>query len=318
MPVDLQSYMELQQSKNLSDLSLYNTATILKMHYRYLHDAGMIETNPVLNLKVKKRSYSSFRKRPLSATQAAQLLQQPQAVKLYGKRDKALLSLLIFNGIRLIEAHRLNIEDIQEAGEVLRIQRKGHSTKDDLIKLNPNTTEAIHDYLLHRGCLADNQPLFMAHDPANKQKRLHTTGMSILIKNYLRRIGVDNKMITAHSLRHTAAHLLLLNGASQQDIQTYLGHSSFAITAHYLKYMEAERVLNLNLAQKLQNIITSKNNHPICYINTQQEEISPFAASFEVNGQHHAEPKKHPQKRPKQGSQRDTQVGGKNSKGMKL
>ncbi len=250
---DLQLYIEKMQKRGLSDLTVYNTATILKMFFRYMYEAGHTTENPAAGLRSKKRSYQVFRKKPLTAQQAANLLNQPSKTSMSGKRDKVLLSLLLFNGLRLIECHRLNIEDVEQ--QMMHIQRKGQSVKGATIRLNNTTTEAINDYLLARGKLYDTQPLFMAHDRANANKRLLTTGMSVVVKSYLKAIGLDSAYFTAHSLRHTAARLLLQAGATAQDLQTYLGHSSYTITQHYLRYEENERVLNLNFAEKLHKII---------------------------------------------------------------
>ena len=62
--------------------------------------------------------------------------------------------------------------------------------------------------------------------------------ISLIIKKRLKAAGYDSDRLTAHSLRHTAATLNLLNGASLEETQQLLRHTSINTTMIYVHALE--------------------------------------------------------------------------------
>ena len=154
---------------------------------------------------------------------------------LQGKRDFAIINLLIRTGLRTIEVIRANIEDIrQESGEaVLWIQGKGRDDKDEFVLLTEGTFKPIRDYLSSRSITDNKEPLFASLSDRNKGNRLTTRSISRIVKNKLKEIGLNNDRLTAHSLRHTAITLALKGGATIQEAQALGRHANINTTLIY-------------------------------------------------------------------------------------
>ena len=176
-----------------------------------------------------------FKKDPLTVNQVRGLLKLAYSNDLTGKRDFALLNLLVRTGIRTVEAVRANIGDIrQNTGEVvLWVHGKGRDCKDEFVILTENTLKPINEYLWERGEKSDSAPLFVSMSNRNRGQRLSTHAVSLIVRSYLRRIGVASNRITPHSLRHTAITLALQGGATIQEARLLGRHSSINTTLTY-------------------------------------------------------------------------------------
>lgn len=182
-----------------------------------------------------------FKKDALSVNQARKLLTIMETDTLSGARDYALVNLLVRTGLRTIETARANVEDIRQQGEqaVLYIQGKGRDSKDDLVILTEETLEPIRAYISMRGQgVKDSSPLFISHSDRNYGERLTTRSISRIVKDRLQASGLDDRRLTAHSLRHTAVTFSLIGGASIQEAQTLARHSDINTTLIYAHNLE--------------------------------------------------------------------------------
>lgn len=182
-----------------------------------------------------------FKKDALSVKQARKLLTDMETDTISGARDYALVNLLVRTGLRTIEAVRANVEDIRQQGEqaVLYIQGKGRDSKDDIVILTEETLEPIRAYISMRGQgVKDSSPLFISHSDRNYGERLTTRSVSRIVKDKLRASGLDDRRLTAHSLRHTAVTFSLIGGASIQEAQTLARHSDINTTLIYAHNLE--------------------------------------------------------------------------------
>lgn len=182
-----------------------------------------------------------FKKDALSVNQARKLLIDMETDTLSGARDYALVNLLVRTGLRTIETARANVEDIRQQGEqaVLYIQGKGRDSKDDIVILTEETLEPIRAYISMRGQgVKDSSPLFISHSDRNYGERLTTRSISRIVKDRLQASGLDDRRLTAHSLRHTAVTFSLIGGASIQEAQTLARHSDINTTLIYAHNLE--------------------------------------------------------------------------------
>jgi integrase len=232
----LQYKAELMTKYTACTVSSYITA--VKGLYTYL-EAEKITPNIAAGIKGAKAK-PGFRKGSLTAAQAKDVINGIDISTTEGKRDFALVNLLIRTGLRTIEAERANIEDIRsEGGEVLLyIQGKGRDEKDAFVLLTEATLKPIREYLKVRGKAQDSAPLFASHSDRNNGGRLTTRSISRIAKGALIGAGYDDNRLTAHSMRHTAVTLSLLAGASIQEAQALARHSSVNTTMIYAHNIE--------------------------------------------------------------------------------
>ena len=154
---------------------------------------------------------------------------------LEGLRNYAVLALMATCGLRTIEIVRANVEDLRsECGiPVLYVQGKGKHDKADFVKLSEHVLKAIREYLSVRGQVSPKAPLFVSCSRRNKGGRLTTRTISGIAKNSMISAGFNSSRLTAHSFRHTAITLALINGNTLADVQYFARHSSINTTMIY-------------------------------------------------------------------------------------
>lgn len=187
-----------------------------------------------------------FRRDYLTAPQVSRVLRGVNRDGIAGKRDYALLCLMATAGLRTIEAARADFGDLRTVGDsrVLYVQGKGRSGKDAIVKIAPEVDAAIAVYLKARRDagerMDDAAPLFCAAGNRHSEGgRLTTRSISRIAKTAMQAAGLDDPRLTAHSLRHTAATLALLEGASLEEVKAALRHRSISTTLIYAHHLDA-------------------------------------------------------------------------------
>ena len=186
-----------------------------------------------------------FKKDPLTVDQIKTILNDIDTGAPEGLRDYAILSLMTYTGLRVIEVQRADISDIRNimGRSVLFIQGKGKYEKDNYVILSPKVLQAIQSYIKERGETLDAKaPLFVSGSDRNRGERLTTRSISRIVKQRFVNVGLDSDKLTAHSLRHTAITLALIGGASIQQAQAMARHSNINTTliyAHNIERIEA-------------------------------------------------------------------------------
>lgn len=145
-------------------------------------------------------------------------------------RDKAILELFFSTGLRVSELAKLKIDDINLAKDEFTVRGKGKKVR--IVFLSDDARSALKKYLGNRQDV--NPYLFINLDRARKTVDEPITSRSIerLVVKYAKLAGIM-KTVTPHTLRHSYATDLLLNGADIRSVQAMLGHSSITTTQVY-------------------------------------------------------------------------------------
>ena len=221
----------LKEEHKPTTVQLYMTA--VKLFFQWTALEG-IYPNIAEHIKGAKLD-STHKKDYLTTRQVQKLLASVDRSSLTGKRDYAMLCLMVTTGLRTISVIRADIADLRTVGDnaVLYYQGKGHEEKADYVKLGCEVETAIREYLIERGTADGNAPLFVSAANKNSGERLTTRSISRIAKERLKSAGFDSERLTAHSLRHTAATLNLLSGGTLEETQQLLGHASVNTTMIY-------------------------------------------------------------------------------------
>jgi integrase len=195
----------------------------------------------------------------LSREDAIRLLESVDTRTLVGKRDKLMLAMMLLLGLRTCEVERINIADITEAYEtrVVKIQRKGRHDKSEAVALTPYIEELLGDYMSEREVQSLDDPLFIS---VRDGERLRRTTVSEMVHDRLRAIGINDKRITAHSLRHTCACLLLSAGVEMETVRDVLGHTSTNTTRLYVAQMQSQLLIRHSPAKHIEKALNLNNN----------------------------------------------------------
>ncbi|TSC66226.1 MAG: Tyrosine recombinase XerC [Microgenomates group bacterium Gr01-1014_80] len=170
----------------------------------------------------------------LDEVQLKQLLESPDTGKIDGIRDRALLETLFSTGLRVSELASLNRDTVNLSRREFGIVGKGG--KERVVFLTDSAAGWLDNYINIRKDTF--KPLFIRVqgkvDPNNNGEAMRLTTRSIerIIEKYVKRLGLPVKA-TPHTLRHSFATDLLINGADIRSVQEMLGHSNISTTQIY-------------------------------------------------------------------------------------
>lgn len=257
---DVIDYKQYLESKQYSELTVNGYITIVKLFYRYMEECRYSD-NIAAGIRSSRR-YKGHRKGILSEVSAMELINSVATNTEVGMRDRLMISLMLFYGLRTCEVERLDVDDFTESFDryLMRIQRKGRREKKEQIAVSRNIIDMIEQYTSCRNfCSGD--PLFVNHSRNGNGLRLCRKTISSIVKNRLRKIGIDSSDITAHSLRHTCASMLIASGVALADVQDVLGHSDIATTRIYTQEAQREKLLKNNPSLLLENKLLKPIKH---------------------------------------------------------
>jgi site-specific recombinase XerD len=222
---------------HLDDTYANSTASrMLTVARRVLNEArlrGMIETNPANEV----RGFTTEDESPrtaLTELQCRQMLESIDQSTPKGKRDYALLSLLIKTGIRRAEVVELKVKDQgMDGGHYILTIRHGKGDKRRTVKLQPSLHRAIQEYLVTRGDIDPDDYMFVGILKNGKWKNtpIHMYGgLTYILLEHAKSIGLE---LTPHDLRATFATLALEGKAPLQKVQYAMGHKDPRTTERY-------------------------------------------------------------------------------------
>jgi len=212
--------------KELKKITQNYHLIVLRAFLKYLakNDIKTLPPEKIELAKIPERQVNF-----LEAEEIEQLLGFNTGDSLRLLRDKAILELLFSTGLRVSELANLKRTDINLKKDEFSVRGKGGKIRP--IFTSSRAREAIKAYLARR---ADPEPALFVSIPKNKAALTELTPRSIerMIKKYAVRAGITKK-ITPHTLRHSFATDLLMNGADIRSVQAMLGHSSITTTQIY-------------------------------------------------------------------------------------
>ena len=201
----------------------------IKSFFHFLVGEGFIEDDPTATLespRVKKRLPKT-----LSPEDVERLLAEPAKYSTpKALRDKAILELLYATGMRVTELVSLNLDDINLASANVRCFGKG--SKERIIPLYDRAVRALEEYLQKGRMQLLKDPEEKALFLNQRGKRLTRQGLWLIVKSYVKAVGLDAE-VTPHTLRHSFATHLLSGGADLRHVQQLLGHANISTTQIY-------------------------------------------------------------------------------------
>lgn len=243
-----------------STLTIDGYITAVRLFYRYCVARGYCVADITSGVRTSTR-YKGYRKSPLTKEDAARLLDSIDTSSIVGKRDKLMIALMMMLALRTCEVERINVADVDNAYgvRVIRVRRKGRHDKSEAVALTPYLDTLLTDYLSEREVHDMSEPLFMSYRRAHGT-RLRSTSISEIVHERLREIGIVDRRITAHSLRHTCACLMLAEGVELETVRDMLGHTSTNTTRLYTAQMQQVLLIKNTPAKRIEralNISTS-------------------------------------------------------------
>jgi integrase/recombinase XerD len=203
--------------------------------FQYLCNQNAVTHNPVKGVQRPKVETGEGKTPALGDHQARQLLDAPIGESVREKRDRAILSTLLFHALRRDELSKLKVKDFRHARKgVPHLKVSGKGGKTRYLPLHPATSGLITDYLEAAGHGAEDVGALFRPVRNNRTgdlgQAITPDGVYKLVRGYSAALGFE---IGAHALRATAATNALDHQADIAKVQEWLGHANIATTRIY-------------------------------------------------------------------------------------
>jgi integrase/recombinase XerD len=235
---DVVRYRNALQKQTLAAPTINQRLVAVRGLFGRLVKEGRIERNPadaelVANLKVSAVS----RTEGLSLEEIERMIATCDGT-LAGLRDKALLMMLYYQGLRRSEASTLNYRDLVTRRGLLEV-RDAKNNPYDTVRLRPEVKAAIEAYLdvlnreLRRRETRAEDPVFVSLSRIRSfGRRLSAVSINVIVKARARAARIERR-ISAHGLRHTCATHGLSRGVPIHHVQRHLRHKDIRTTLRY-------------------------------------------------------------------------------------
>lgn len=231
-PTILSSFIVERAATGLAKSTVRDSAGVLRVFLRYAHREGLLSSNLSEAVGWPQVYRLSNIPRSISWDDVNRVLAGVDRRTEAGKRDYAILLLLVTYGLRGREIAALTLDDIDWKRDRLAVpeRKAGHSTA---FPLSAVVGEAVLDYLQNgRPTTTDRHVFFRAVAP---RRPVGAAAVSALSRNYLLKAGVSVPRPGSHTLRHSAVQRLVDANFDLKTIGDFIGHRSARSTEVYAK-----------------------------------------------------------------------------------
>ncbi|MCP3720813.1 tyrosine-type recombinase/integrase [Paraburkholderia sp. CNPSo 3281] len=227
----------------LSNATLQQRLTAVRLLFEFLVDEGLVRTNPVsrgrytassrFGARRERGLIQKFHKLPWIPTEA-QWVALLAVVRNEPKRNRCMLALAYDAALRREELCQLRSSDIDPAYRLLRIRAettKGH--RERVVPYSATSGELLRDYLRHRRSVGgDGTELFLSESPRNYAAPISMWTWSKVVRSIAIRAGVP--AFSTHTLRHLCLTDLARAGWQLHEIARFAGHQNLETTRQYV------------------------------------------------------------------------------------
>lgn len=244
----------------------YRKGVALRQFFKYLtNNKGLFEVSPLANLELP--SPKPALPKYLTLDESVEMLRSVNTPE--QKRDYCIITFFLNCGIRLSELVGINVSDIRKSRdssgrEVWTLKVLGKGSKERIVYLNDACVNAYLDYMDptetdnekrsaagDRDMTAKTDALFLSR----RNTRISNRRVQQIVEECLKACGLDNRGLSVHKLRHTAATLMYQNGVDVRVLKEILGHENLNTTQIYthISNEQMETAMNKNPLSDLTN-----------------------------------------------------------------
>ncbi|MCI5668029.1 MAG: tyrosine-type recombinase/integrase [Oscillospiraceae bacterium] len=244
----------------------YRKGVALRQFFKYLtNNKGLFEVSPLANLELP--SPKPALPKYLTLDESVEMLRNVNTPD--QKRDYCIITFFLNCGVRLSELVGINVSDIRKSREssgreVWTLKVLGKGSKERIVYLNDACVNAYLDYIDpaetdnekrsaagDRDMTAKTDALFLSR----RNTRISNRRVQQIVEECLRSCGLDNRGLSVHKLRHTAATLMYQNGVDVRVLKEILGHENLNTTQIYthISNEQMETAMNKNPLSDLTN-----------------------------------------------------------------
>ena len=241
--IHIKQYRQHLIKCDLAHATISLKLTTLRRFYKALVDRDILSSNPAEEVKApREREAKEENIKHLTPGEVELLvneLNQQEGVK--GLRDKAMVALMLLEGLRVVEIHRANVEDINFNKQKMLVRGKG---KDGYIYPREDTLKFIQDYLEARSPVPgekEGTPLFTTLSNFDSGSRISRRSINRAINGLMKDAGIKKDGRACHALRHTCGAMLYRQTKDIKVVQDTLRHSDPSTAARYSHIVKREK-----------------------------------------------------------------------------
>lgn len=231
----LRRFLADEATRRPAPSSQARTVAAVRCFFRFCVESEYLERDPAHVLRTPKKREALpdvLDRRELSRLMDAParegVWQRMHAGKV--ERDRLLLALFAYGGLRRSELLGLDLDDVDLERRLIRV-RRAKGGRQRVVPIHPGLMALFSAYLAVRPRSGD-PALFVGVQGS----RLSATTLATTFRRYARAAGVtERKRVTPHTLRHVFATELLSAGANLRQIQELLGHRHLDSTQRYTR-----------------------------------------------------------------------------------
>ncbi len=205
--------------------------TVIRHFYTTAISYGFTTSNPALRLAIKSPTEKAPPKKSLTAEEVSHLFSvfsDEASTRIL--RDKLLLSFMVLEGLRIVELHEMNENDINLTFRSIRVNRQTIYPRDDTFTL-------LSRYLASKEVRFPDKngltPVFTVLGNNNRGNRMSRQSIRDAVNDCLDKAGLKKQGITCHTLRHTCGVLLFQVTGNLDLVQQTMRHKHKQLLATY-------------------------------------------------------------------------------------
>ena len=221
----IKEYIDNMKNAGVSDSKINRAVSSIRSFLEFLNIDYISIKNPVINRKSEKKTPVI-----LDRNEIVNFLSMPEGNTYKSLRDKLILEMMYYTGIKVSELIELRIKDINfEIGTVII-----RSENDRIIPINMQLSDKLKKYIQTFKTEQTNNDLLFTNLRGSKLTR---QGIWKIVSYYSDKSDI-NKIITPNTLRHTFATHLIDNGADLKYVKSLLGFSDKSSASRYIDYLK--------------------------------------------------------------------------------
>ncbi|OFW55003.1 MAG: hypothetical protein A2V75_09350 [Actinobacteria bacterium RBG_16_70_17] len=247
---DVSAFVRGLHRRGLAPASIARKVAAVRGFHRFLVAEGLVQEDPTVLVEAPRRPAAL--PKALTLDEVVRLLESPDPATPAGRRDRALLEVMYATGARVAEVVGLQQMDLDlpepeeregsralgggaQPAKAATARLIGKGRRERVVPVGRAACEAIAAYLPDR--LTWRRP---GRDPGvlflnNRGGRLSRQGVWAIVRRHARRAGLDEKKVSPHVLRHSAATHMVERGADLRVVQEFLGHATISTTQVYTR-----------------------------------------------------------------------------------
>lgn len=238
-PIHIKQFMVMMSKKGRKPQYINDLLKAFKCLFKYAFKEGYtatLITADVKNVRQPKVLIQSF-----SPAEIRRMIAYYEGHDFLSIRNRVMIMMFFDTGVRLSELVYMKVEQIREGHIIIH----GKGNKDRVVPKSPLLSKWLIKYMNVREAYFEYRAVSDCVFPTKNGRYQTAEGVSKVLKDAGKAVGVDPMIrVSAHTCRHTFAHLQLANGCDLYTLSRLMGHESISITQRYLDGIRNDEVLD--------------------------------------------------------------------------